>query len=139
MLLGDDGVEVVAEDGEDHVPHARTDGGVEDEMAVVHLRQSRWDGDEVADAGDESSGDCCELAVIVEVSLTLLHLVLVEETEVPEATVRKAVDDRTAEVVTREVVERCPDIGTEGGEEDDEERVEVSARSVVGGRRHNEL
>ena len=80
MFFGDDGVEVVAENGENHVPNTCTDGGVENKMTVVHLRQSRGYRDEMADAGDEPSGDCSEFSVIVEVSLTLLYFLLVEET-----------------------------------------------------------
>lgn len=40
MFLGNNGMEIVAEGGENHVPHTGAEGGVEDEVAVVHLRQS---------------------------------------------------------------------------------------------------
>ena len=139
MFLRDDGVEVVAEDGKNHVPHTGTDGGVEDEVAVVHLRQSGGNRDEMSDARDKSSGDCSELAVVVEVSLTLLNLLLVEQTEVPEPAVGESVDDRSSEVVTGEVVDCCADIGSEGGKEHDEEGIEASARGMVGCRCHDEL
>lgn len=139
MFLRDDGVEVVAEGGENHVPYTGTDGGVEDEVAVVHLRQSGGNRDEMSDAGDESSGDCSELTVVVEVGLTLLNLLLVEQAEVSEPAVGESVDDRSSEVVTGEVVDGSAHIRSEGGKEHDEEGIEASTRSMVGCRCHDEL
>ena len=139
MLLRDNGVEVIAEDGEDHVPEACADGGVEKEMTVVHLRQSCRDRDKVSDAGYEPPRDGGKLAVVVEVSLASLHFLLIKETEMAEPTVGETVDDGSSEIVTCKVVDGRANIRTEGGEKDDEEGVKVTARSMVGSRRHDEL
>ncbi len=93
----------------------------------------------MADAGDEAAGDGGHHAVVVEVGLTLLHLLLREKTEVTDAAVGKTIDDGAAEVVASQIVDAGTDVGTQCGSQDDQYDMQVAGGSMVGGRSDNEL
>ena len=77
-------MEVPTERCQDTVPAAGAYSGVEQEAPVGHLGQACGDGNQMTDAGNESSGDGSHHAVVVEVSLALLHLFLIEQAEVAD-------------------------------------------------------
>ncbi len=134
LLFGDNGVKIPAQTGKDDVPATGTEGGVEQKMTIVHACQSGGDADEMAYAWNESAGDGGQLAVGVEVALALLHLFLIEQAEMAQTAVGKAVDDGAAHIVGHDVVDGGAEVGTERGKEDDEPHVEISACGMVGSR-----
>jgi len=139
LVLGNDAVEIIAEDGKDGVPHSGTKGGVEQELPVVHARQTGRDGDEVADAGDETAGEGGGNTVVVEVTLGTLYLLLVEEAHLTPAAVGKLVDDGTADIKGYDIIDGGTDGGTNGGKEYDEEDVEVAGGGMIGCGGYDEL
>ena len=139
LILGNEGVQIVAEGPEDRVPDAGTDRRVEEKLPVVHAGETRRDRDQMADPGDEAAVDGRGHTVLVEVAFALLHLFRGEEAEPPQAASRKAVDEGAAEIVARCIVDRGPDIGPDRGEEDHKPEVEASSGGMIGGRRDDEL
>ena len=69
----------------------------------------------------------------------LLHLLLVEQTEMPYPAVGEFVDDRATEEVTGNVVDAGTHIGSQRSEKDDKQNVEMSARRMIGGRGNDQL
>ena len=86
----------------------------------------------MADAGNESAGDSCHHAMIIEIVLTLLHLFLIQHTEVAPTAVGEAIDDRAAEIVTCQIVDRSAAVGSSCRKENDQPNVEITGGRVVG-------
>lgn len=59
----------IAEQGEDERPQARAEAGVKREGAGVHAGESGGDGNQVADAGYEATGEGGDRAVLREESV----------------------------------------------------------------------
>ena len=99
----------------------------------------------MADTWDEASGECGDDAVVVEITLGLLDLLLVQQTHLAPLAIRELIDDRTADVERNKVIDGGTNVGTNGGEEDDQPHVELSAGSMIsrggddefGGYRHD--
>ena len=87
------------------MPASGADGGEEQELPVVHPGQSGRDADEVADDGHKTPRQRGGHPVVVEVLLALLYLLLVEQTEMAEAAVGKAIDHGPPDVEGSEVVD----------------------------------
>ena len=141
QLVGrDDRGEIPAEERQDGVPGACADGGIEKKLPVVHPGQSGGNGDEVADARDETARDGRHHTVVVEIAFALLHLLLREQAEAAEAAVGEAVDERAAQIVAGQVVDGGPTVGSDRRKDDDPPGVEVLARmSEIGRRRDDQL
>ena len=94
-----------AEQGQNGVPDRGTEERVSQKSAEVHPCQSCGDGDELADAGDESAHKRGHFAVLVEIGLSALNLLGTEKQHVPQAGVGELVDNRPAEPHGERVVD----------------------------------
>ena len=66
-------LKAVADNSEDDVPQASTNGGVEDEVREFHLGQTGGDADEVAYARHETANECSHSTVVIEILFGFLH------------------------------------------------------------------
>ena len=131
LVLRYDGVEIPAQSCKDGVPATGTDGGIEQEFAVVHASQSGRNADEVANARNETARECGDDAVFVEVTFRLLDLLLIEQTHLAPLAVGELIDDGTADVESHEIVDGGTEVGTDGGKEDDQPHVQLSAGGMI--------
>ncbi len=72
------GLEEVASRGEYGVPDACAEGGVEEELADVHLDESCGDGDKLPNGGNQTADECGYGAILLEVFLGVLYFLAVE-------------------------------------------------------------
>ena len=89
---------VPAHSGQDGVPEAGTQGGIKQETTQGHSRKARRDADELTHSGYEATeeGACCSVGG--KVCLGLLHLLFVDEADVPQAAVGKPIDNGAPQV-----------------------------------------
>ena len=77
--------------------------------------------------------------MIVEVAFRLLHLLLVQQTHLAPLAVGKLIDNGTAHVERHEIVDGCTEVSSDGGKENDQPHVELSAGGMIGRRCDDEL
>ena len=105
----------------------------------MHTSQSGRNRDEVTDARNESSCQGGHDTVVVEVTLRLLYLLLVQQTHLAPLAVGKLIDNRSPNIKGYEVVDRRSEVCSDGGKENDQPHIEFSAGSVLGGRGDDKL
>lgn len=86
----------------------------------------------MADAGNESTCDSCYHTMIIEIVFTLLHLFLIQHTEVAPTAVGEAIDDWAAKIVACQIVDRGTAVCSYSREENDKPNVKISGSRVVG-------
>lgn len=80
---------------------------VEKEFPKCHFGETGRNGDEMADAGDEPACDGSRHAVVIEIVFTFLHLFLIQHTEMSPTAVGETIDNRSAKIVARQIVDRA--------------------------------
>lgn len=91
------------------------------------------------DAGDEAPGDGGHQAMVVEISLAVLHFLLVEQAHAPPFAVCKPIDDWTPEIVTGQVVDRSAAIRAYRCHEHDHPYVQIASGGMVCGWSHDKF
>ena len=124
-------IEIPSKTSKDTVPYACSNGSKEDETAKVHPCKSGRNTNEMSDARDETTCYCCHLTMIIKIFLALLHLLLIEKTHLTPFAISKAVDDRTTEILTREIVDCSTTISTDSGKQYHEPYIKTSTSSMI--------
>lgn len=122
--------------GQNGVPYAGTQNGVEQEFAEVHFGQTGRNGDELADNGHEATDEGGQSTVLLKIFFGFLYLFPIDEAHVPELTVGKPVDDGAAQPPRDGVVENGSQCGANGGKQQHEPDVGPLVGGQIGGRRH---
>jgi len=118
--------EIVTDSGEDGIPNAGSQCGEQEEGAELHAGQSGRDGDELAHGGYQSANESGYGTVLVKEFLGVLHLGFVDKAHMSEAAIGKLIDDGATEPFGQIIIDESTDVGTDGGEEDNEIDIKAS-------------
>ncbi len=115
LILGHNGVQVPSQDSQYTLLATGTNGGEENDFAIVHACQTGRDGDEMADDGDKTSSKRCSNAVIVKIFLAFFNFLLIKQAHLTPFAIGQLVDDRTTNIQGYKVVDAGTNIGTKCG------------------------
>ena len=77
--------------------------------------------------------------MVIEIFLAFLHFLLIEQAEMPDTAVGKAIDHRTPDVEGYEIVDGSANVGTKSGKQDDKKHIERPTGCMIGCRGDNKL
>ena len=132
LILWHNAIKIPTKSSKNTVPYARSNSGEEKETAKVHPCKSGRNTDEVTNARNETTCYGCNLTMIIEILLALLHLLLIKKAHLAPFAICKAVDDRTTEILAREIVDCCTTISTDSGKQYHEPYIKTSTSSMIG-------
>ena len=139
-LYAGHGGQIVAYGCQNAVPYPGTQRGVEQEGGQLHAGQSGRYADELAHGGDKSAYEGGDGSVLVEEFFGFLHAGLVDEAHVAYPAVGELIDNGPSQPFGKIVVEESTDVGSYGGDDDDEEHVQLVGDScLVGCGWHNDF
>ena len=139
LVFGYNGVKIPSQCCKNDIPTAGTNRCVEQEITEVHLSQPCGNTDEMTNARNESSGDSCQFAMSIEITLTFLYFFLIEQTQMTKTTVGKPINNGASYIISYHIVNGSTDISSEGRKKNDKPDVEVSSGSMIGGRGNNQF
>ena len=139
FVLGNDGMESIADGCQYDVPAHGSQGGEEDKFREFHAGQTGRNGDELTHGRNQPTDEGRYAAVLVEVAFGRFHLALVEQAHVSHAAVGKLVDERATYPAGQVVVEDGTYVGPEGTEENDQIHIQFTIGGFVGGRYDNDF
>lgn len=117
------GVDEIAQESQNGVPYACTEGGEEEELTEVHAGQSGRNADELSHGGHKAAEEGGGRTVVTEIGFGVFNLGAVDQAHMADAAVGKTIDDGAAEPTGQIVVDECTEVGTEGGYDDHHEDV----------------
>lgn len=116
LLFGKFGGEPVAKICQHRIPDAGAKHGEQRELQEVHPCKSGRDGNELAYGRNQSTKECGDCPMLVEIFFGFFNLFGINEAHVAKAAVGKAVDDGAADPKRQHVVDHSTDKCTNGGE-----------------------
>ena len=94
------------------MPSSGTNCGKQQKLTVVHPCQSCWDGDKMTNDRNKPPCKGGSNAMVIKISLTLLHFLLIQKAHLSPFAVGKLINDRSADVECYKVVDAGAYIGT---------------------------
>lgn len=91
------------------------------------------------DSWYQSASERSCYTMLIKIRLTLLDFFFVKQTEVSELTVGKLIYYRSSYIERSKVIDRCSDVCPDSGEQHHKHYVQISTRSIVSRRSHNQF